>query len=138
MPEQDEEQRKAKRRKPLSRLEAMRVEQRAFIGRAKAAEWTPAQPPTLVGRFLIDWLWEAGPTSPGGMGAAAVTWGELREWADSTGIDPLPWQLRIMRRLSQDFVNESHAATKADAKEPWDTQERIRATELQRAALKRD
>lgn len=98
----------------------------------------PAMPPVTVGRYLLDYLFELGPAVPNGMGSSPVPFSEIDKWSELTGIPLQPWEVRTLRRLSQDYVNEAGAATKHDAEEPWDTQERIRLTDLQRKALRED
>lgn len=95
-------------------------------------------PPIPVGRHYVEWLWKLGPAIPNGMGMSPIHVDRINPWAEAMGYDLLPRDVDLLIRLSADFVAESNAATKANAEEPWDTRERIRATELQRAELKKD
>lgn len=71
-------------------------------------------PPCSVG-YLADYLFEVGP----GVSGAAVTHGELDSWQRNTGITLNTWEARTIRRLSIDYLNEAHRATKPDCPAPW-------------------
>jgi hypothetical protein len=36
-----------------------------------------------------------------------------------TGVDVLPWEARLIRRLSGEFLSQSHKAEKPDCPAPW-------------------
>jgi hypothetical protein len=57
------------------------------------------------------------------MGKSELSWGAIGEWAREIGIDLAPWQKRILRRLSRDYLNESERATKPDCPPPWQPEE---------------
>lgn len=80
-------------------------------------------PPVDAAGYLIGHLFEIGPTLAAGMGAAPITHVEMRAWQDVTGIALQPWEIRILRRLSADYLDESHQAEKADYPPPWDPEE---------------
>lgn len=69
--------------------------------------------------YLIDWLLEAGPDMPGGMGAAPLTWGEIESWARLTGHQVAPWEAEILRHLSIAFVQQYQLAKEPDCPPPW-------------------
>lgn len=99
--------------KPLvSRLQAMR-------DTAKDPDLQPDMPPVEGGEYLLGYLWEVGPVMPGGMGAVVLSWQELRAWQESIGFELDPWESRILRRLSRDYLAESHKAEKHDCPPPW-------------------
>lgn len=62
---------------------------------------------------------EAGPTSPTSMGAVPLTWDEMGAWERRFGIELSPWESRLLRRLSYEYLKESHRAEKHDAAPPW-------------------
>jgi len=97
----------------------------------KAAGIQPELPPNPL-PYITEWLFEVGPTSPGGMGPTAIGWRDLQAWQTLTGVDLMPWEARILRRLSVDFLHEAQDATKPDHPAPW-----ISETERNREAVSR-
>jgi hypothetical protein len=75
--------------------------------------------PEISAEYLIGYLWEVGPTVPGPSGEVRITNTELRHWQENSGITLQPWECRILRRLSSDYVNECYAAAKPEAKPPF-------------------
>ena len=72
--------------------------------------------PALEGAgYLIGYLYAVGPT----MGGGPITHGELRAWMDLNGVELQPWEVRFLRRLSNEYLIESHRATKRDCAPPW-------------------
>jgi len=69
--------------------------------------------------YLLDFLWEIGPTLLAGMGTGPITFGEIRAWTELTGVELDPWEVRFLRRLSHEYLSESHNATKRGAPAPW-------------------
>ena len=69
--------------------------------------------------YLIEWLFEIGPAIAGAMGSAAIGWQDIGAWQQITGIELLPWEARILRRLSQDFISQNHDAGKPECPAPW-------------------
>lgn len=83
---------------------------------SKAPEtYQPDMPPLECGEYLIGYLYEIGPTS----GEEAITQPAIRAWQDNIGIELPPWQVRLLRRLSIDYLSESHQARKRDCPAPW-------------------
>ncbi len=76
-------------------------------------------PPILWGEYLIAYLFEFGPTTPAGMGSAPIGAIEIAAWQDLLGIEFQPWEARLLRRLSNEYLAESHAATKRDCPPPF-------------------
>jgi len=68
---------------------------------------------------LIRYLMEMGPVEPGGMDAAPVSWTTMRHWQEQTGIELPPWQARLIRRLSADYLDQSRKAREPDCPAPW-------------------
>lgn len=92
---------------PVSRIEQM-----------KADEVTPDLPPNSAPN-LVDYLFEVGPTVPAGMGATVIGWADITAWRRETGVYLEPWQARLLRRLSRDFLGEYQEAGKIDRAAPW-------------------
>ena len=76
-------------------------------------------PPFDEGEYLIAYLYELGPTVAAGMGAGPVTFAEMAAWQDARGFELEPWEARLLRRLSVDYLAESHRATRRDCQPPW-------------------
>jgi len=70
-------------------------------------------------QFLIGYLFDAGPTSAGASSGVPLTWSDIRAWERGTGITLPPWQARLLRRLSADYLSESLTADAHDAPPPW-------------------
>ena len=79
---------------------------------------TPELPP-LNEYPLLRLLFDVGPALSGGMGPVPLTHGELRAMQDNTGIPLTPGEVDILRRLSAEWIAESHRAEKADCPAPW-------------------
>ncbi len=70
--------------------------------------------------YLTDWLMDIGPSVQGGMAEAEIGYRELQAWQDVIGVELMPWEARILRRLSKDFCSERQRARKPDALAPYD------------------
>ena len=69
--------------------------------------------------YALRLLFEIGPALAGGMGPTPLTHGELRAWQDNMSISLSPGEVDILRRLSAEWIAESHRAEKADCPAPW-------------------
>lgn len=103
---------------PPSRLEAM-------VARGEWPDFPPVSPvlfdnPELPAGHpvMVQWMFDAGPCEPGGGGAAPLSWRGLNAWTIGTGIAPEPWQGRLLRRLSAEWLAEGDKARKPDCPEP--------------------
>lgn len=76
-------------------------------------------PPLDAGGYLIGYLFEAGPTMPGGMGSTVLSWAEITAWQERTGTPLQPWESRFLRRLSAEYLRQSRDAEKLDCPPPW-------------------
>lgn len=84
----------------------------------KDDDYQPEMPPIDCG-YLVSYLFEIGPTMAAGMGSGPITHGEIESWQRITGVDLNPWEARTLRRLSIDYLAESHKATQIDCPAPW-------------------
>lgn len=82
---------------------------------ASDEDFEPDMPDAGAAEYLLGHFWAAGPT----MGDAVITNGELRDYQSNMGITLSPWECNTLRRLSVDYLNESHRATKRDCPAPW-------------------
>ncbi|MEG2030580.1 MAG: hypothetical protein RR376_08035 [Janthinobacterium sp.] len=76
-------------------------------------------PPLEWGDYLIGYLFEFGPTMAAGMGSGPLTGAEILAWQKLLGIEFDPWEARLLRRLSNEYVSESYLATKRDRPAPY-------------------
>jgi hypothetical protein len=97
---------KGEKPKPLTNLEAM-----------KKRGVEPVWPPLPVD-YMIDWLFEIGPSMAGSMGEAPIGWVELEAWQGLTGVDLDPWEARTLRRLSRAYVAQRHLSEDPKCPEP--------------------
>lgn len=83
---------------------------------------------------VVDRLIEIGLTEAAGMGAGPVSWQTMDAWANRTGMDIPPWEARLIRRLSVEYVAEQHRAESENCPPPW----RWQITEAEKQAANRD
>ena len=69
--------------------------------------------------FLLETLMEAGPTSTAGMGPVPLTWADIGAWEHSTGVELQPWESRLVRILSAEYLAQAQASEKFDCPAPW-------------------
>lgn len=79
---------------------------------------TPPMPPNPA-PHVIDRLIEIGLTEAPGLGAGPLTWMQIEAWARLTGIMLEPWEARLIRRLSGDYLAESRKAEDLNCPPPW-------------------
>jgi hypothetical protein len=79
---------------------------------------TPRMPPNPL-PHVITRLVEMGLSEVAGMGVAPLSWLTIQAWQCSTGVDLAPWEARLIRRLSVDYVAESRRAESENCPSPW-------------------
>ena len=79
--------------------------------------------PEVNADYLIWYLFEIGPVQSTSGGVGPITHGEIQIWMELIGIELHPWEVRCLRKLSFDYLNESHNAEKADCPPPWEPQQ---------------
>lgn len=82
-------------------------------------DYRPEMPPLEGAEYLIDYLFEVGPTVQGAMGPGRLTNEELLAWKINTGIRLLPWESRFLIKLSDAYLQELQKAEKILAVAPW-------------------
>lgn len=70
-------------------------------------------------RYLLDTFMEAGPVSVGASGPTTLTWADIAAWSSGTSIELEPWEARLVRRLSSEYLSEARRAEAHDALPPW-------------------
>ncbi len=68
---------------------------------------------------IVDRLLEIGLTEAAGMGAGPMTWLQIDAWSRLTGVALAPWEARLLRRLSSDYLAESRRAEDINWPSPW-------------------
>lgn len=78
----------------------------------------PLLPPNPA-PYLTDWLFEIGPTQANGMGEGRIGWREIEAWEGRMGIELMPWEAKLLRRLSGEYADERYEAKKPDRIAPF-------------------
>lgn len=101
---------------------------KAELSRLQAMEKDQLEPdlPEVDAPWLLGHFWEAGPTSPGPMGEAPLSFQEIQAWQQQTGTELAPWAVRLLRRLSREYLEAAHAARSADCPAPYTSPEGAR------------
>lgn len=96
----------------------------------------PAMPPNPA-PHIIARLVEIGLTEAAGMGAGPISWQSIHAWQALTGVHLPPWEARLLRSLSLDYVAEGRRAESETCPPPWRSEvtARERETELQRLEM---
>lgn len=72
------------------------------------AELLGEQMPYVL-RHVWEWFLELSATRQTGMGFSPISYTEIRNWADLTGRAPLPYEVRLIRRIDialRDSLND--------------------------------
>jgi hypothetical protein len=125
-------ERKGRSRKSDDRPKAPRLTRLQQMEKRKER---PEFPP-ISARHIVDWLMEVGPVEMTGMDRAAVSWREMAAWQKQTGRKLAPWQARLIRRLSNDYLIESRAAEDSGRPAPWRTAPSKAARDAEEAELR--
>lgn len=96
-----------------------------------------AQMPPNPAPHLISRLVEIGLTEAAGMGAAPLSWREIDAWCNRTSVDLSPWEARLIRQLSVEYLAESRRAESENCPPPWraEVSEREKEIELERLRM---
>lgn len=113
-------------------VEGSKAKQLTRLEKAKADGKEPELPELDAGEYLVSHLWDAGPVMHGAAGAVPLSQSEIRAWQDNTGNELQPWEVRLLRRLSADYISASKAAEKPNCPPPW--QPTIEAEQRQKVA----
>ena len=83
--------------------------------------------------YLVEYLIELGVTQ----GEQSLEWCSIESWQHQCGIELQPWEVRFVKRLSEAYLGESHAARDPDAEAPWADAPYLVATTRGMDAVKR-
>jgi hypothetical protein len=92
--------------------------------------WPPNPLPHIVTRFI-----EIGMSESNGMGSSPLSWREINEWQRATGVELAPWEARLIRRLSSQYLAESRKAEDENCPPPWRAEVTQREREIEQAKL---
>jgi len=92
---------------PVSRVEQMKRD-----GIVPAMPSNPA--PHILARLL-----EIGLTEVAGMGAGPISWQSIKGWQDAMGIHLARWEIRLLRKLSMEYLTEGRRAEDENCPPPW-------------------
>jgi hypothetical protein len=112
-------------RKRLSRQEQMKK------------DGIPIRMPPNPLPHIVAWFVEIGISEAAGMGAAPLSWGAINAWQLATGINLSPWEARLIRRLSTEYLAESRKAESENHPAPWRAEVTQREREIEQAILER-
>ena len=74
--------------------------------------------PDLIGcEYLIDWLFDIGVSMHTGMGSVPISWQEIESWGKD--MDLSPWEKKMLRDLSTEYVSYSQKASEPDCPQPF-------------------
>lgn len=95
---------------------------------------TPPMPPNPA-PHIVDRLVEIGMSEAAGMGVAPLSWREIDAWCARTGVDLEPWEGRLLRRLSSEYIAEGRRAESENCPPPWRAPVTEREVKAERAGL---
>lgn len=117
--------------KPERRKVSDKTEPRTRLEEIRAGGGTVDLPPNPA-RHIVDWLMEIGPAVATGTGEAAIGYRDIAAFQEVNGVEILPWEASLLRRLSRDFINQAADARKADCPPPYMDQEAVNRVAVDR------
>ena len=124
--------------KPDERSKAARPEfarpRASRIERLKRDRVPVVMPPNPA-PAIINRLMEMGLSEAAGMGLAPLSWREIDAWCNRTGVDLPPWEARLIRQLSVEYLAESRRAESENCPPPWRAEVTEREKEVELARL---
>ena len=88
------------------------------LDKMKADKIMPSMPPNPA-PHIIDRLVEIGLSEAAGMGVAPLSWREINEWQRATCVTLPPWEARLIRKLSTEYIAEGRRAEDDTYPSPW-------------------
>lgn len=93
-------------------------------------------PPNPLPHF-VAWFVEIGISESKGMGASPLSWREINEWQRATGVELSPWEAKLIRRLSTEYLAEGRKAESENHPAPWRAEVTKREREIEQQRLVR-
>ncbi len=75
-------------------------------------------PPCHV-KYLVDYLFDAGPTIMTGTGQVPLTHSEIKYWLHNAGITLSPWECKMIRMSSIEYLNQFKLSSKHSVSAPF-------------------
>lgn len=98
---------------PQSRLEKLK------------ADGFEAMLPPLSAPWVVEKLNEIGPVVSGGMAPVPLGWRDIAAWKEGTGFPLEPWEARLIRKLSAEYLSMLNDARKPECPAPWSAIEAV-------------
>lgn len=95
----------------------------------------PVMPPNPA-PHIINRLVEIGLTEAAGMGAGPLSWQSITAWQASTAICLTPWEARLIRSLSIEYLAEGRRAESENCPPPWRAEVTRREIETEETRLR--
>lgn len=99
------------------------------------AKKIPVQMPPSPAYHLVEYFIEMGMSEAAGMGMVPLSWREINAWCDRTRVDLAPWEARLIRRLSTEYLAESRRAESENCPPPWRAEVTRRELDVEQAQL---
>jgi hypothetical protein len=93
--------------------------------------------PSNPAPYILTRLLEIGLTEAAGMGAGPISWQSITGWQHAFGIRLPRWELRLLRKLSVEYLAEGRRAESENCPAPWraPVSEREKEVEVDRLRL---
>lgn len=127
VPKPPEGSRRAQSNMPVSTL--------SRLDRLKRDGIEPTMPPNHA-PHIIARLTEIGLTESNGMGLSPLSWREIEAWQRATRVRLAPWEARLIRQLSIEYLGESRRAESENCPAPWRAEVTQRERDAEEANLR--
>lgn len=94
--------------------------------------------PSCDAQYVINYLFEIGPTAHSGMGESPISQSDIWHWQANTGIELSAWEARILRSLSLHYMSESYKAKTPNYPAPWQDADYVKSTPSRKAETLRN
>lgn len=85
----------------------------------KYHELHPIRHPPRGDEYVAAAFVECGMRSFAGMGEVPLTWQEINAYSQSSGRVLTSWEARMVRTMSQQYLNQKTTAERLGCREPW-------------------
>lgn len=81
--------------------------------------WAVMPMPPCPAPHIIDRFVELGISEAAGMGVAPLSWREIMAWQEANCLRLPPWEARLLRRMSTEYLAEGRRAETENCPPPW-------------------
>lgn len=81
--------------------------------------------PETDAQYLIDFLFEVGPTSLNAIGEGPLSHMDLAAWQENVGFRLQVWEARFLRLLSFEYLLQAQEATEPNCAAPWTAEDMV-------------